>query len=177
MWITDVRWRLPLGQFLELLGNVHMSIIKGNAGEIGALAGSTEVRARGVDSVGSGFKDPAKIVRDLARRDSKLTFMSLTKPFLRSLTLLVLQSSSWPCLAKSTTSPTERRLTRSKMDITTNQSSRGVGAWQQRKSSLPCFRREPLFLILRRSPTLNRSIATFAAVSGEAGPLVAAIAG
>lgn len=78
-----------------LLSEVHMSIIKGNAGEselarpfpggkkliifslfcltgeIGAIFGSEEVKARGVDSVGTGFKDPATIVEDLARRESE----------------------------------------------------------------------------------------------------------
>lgn len=47
-----------------------MAIIKGNAGEIGALSGSEEVKARGVDSVGDGFKNPIKVVKDLALRES-----------------------------------------------------------------------------------------------------------
>lgn len=46
------------------------------AGEIGALAGSSEVLARGVDSVGTGFKDPARVVRDLARREKVVIAMS-----------------------------------------------------------------------------------------------------
>jgi hypothetical protein len=75
-----------------------MSIIKGNAGEssipfvslctdfgvsgeIGALAGSSEVQARGVDSVGAGFANPARIVRDLARRESESSPPSLYPPF------------------------------------------------------------------------------------------------
>lgn len=45
-------------------------------GEIGALAGSTEVLARGVDSVGPGFADPARTVRDLARREKLVIAMS-----------------------------------------------------------------------------------------------------
>ncbi|KAF8750650.1 Thiamine monophosphate synthase [Rhizoctonia solani] len=53
----------------ELLNSWQASVIKGNAGEIGALLGSSEVIARGVDSVGPGFSDPANIVRALAKRE------------------------------------------------------------------------------------------------------------
>ncbi|GAA5886354.1 hypothetical protein JCM16303_002509 [Sporobolomyces ruberrimus] len=60
----------------DLLNACHVSIIKGNAGEIGALAGSAEVQARGVDSVGQGFKDPATIVRSLAVREKLVVAMS-----------------------------------------------------------------------------------------------------
>lgn len=44
------------------------TIIKGNAGEIAALAKSTEVQSRGVDSVGAGFKDTARVLKTLARK-------------------------------------------------------------------------------------------------------------
>ena len=54
----------------QLMDDVHMTVLKGNAGEIGAIAGLTEVKSRGVDSSGPGFKDPATVVRDLARRES-----------------------------------------------------------------------------------------------------------
>ncbi|GAA6013736.1 hypothetical protein JCM11491_005080 [Sporobolomyces phaffii] len=60
----------------DLLNACHVSIIKGNAGEIGALAGSSEVQARGVDSVGRGFKDPATIVKSLAGREKLVVAMS-----------------------------------------------------------------------------------------------------
>lgn len=55
-----------------MLNSVHMSVIKGNAGEIAALVGSQEVQvqARGVDSVG-GFTNPAEVVRLLAARESR----------------------------------------------------------------------------------------------------------
>lgn len=68
-------------------------MIKGNAGELASLAGTTEVKfpgiisamswyfnedptssqveSKGVDSVGSGFKDPENFVRNLAIRESK----------------------------------------------------------------------------------------------------------
>ena len=54
----------------QLMDDVHMTVIKGNAGEIGALAGLSEVQSRGVDSTGPGFKDPGTVVRDLSRRES-----------------------------------------------------------------------------------------------------------
>ncbi|KAF4620648.1 hypothetical protein D9613_000236 [Agrocybe pediades] len=53
----------------SLLDTWQASVIKGNAGELAALAGTTEVLSKGVDSVGSGFKDPEAFVKDLARRE------------------------------------------------------------------------------------------------------------
>lgn len=72
----------------ELLNTWQATVIKGNAGELAALANSSEVRyqssqmtlhlvidlsnkvkARGVDSVGAGFADPAQFVKDLARAE------------------------------------------------------------------------------------------------------------
>lgn len=64
----------------ELLGEIKFGVIKGNAGEIGALVGSDEVKARGVDSVGNGFKDSGSVVSTLALRESKsLLYSSLLK--------------------------------------------------------------------------------------------------
>lgn len=52
----------------ELLSHWQPTVIKGNAAEIGALAESTEVASRGVDSTGSGFSDPAAVVKALSRK-------------------------------------------------------------------------------------------------------------
>lgn len=60
----------------QLMDDVHMTVIKGNAGEIGALAGLSEVQSKGVDSAGPGFKDPGTVVRDLARREKTIVAMS-----------------------------------------------------------------------------------------------------
>ncbi|KAG8764212.1 hypothetical protein FRC12_008235 [Ceratobasidium sp. 428] len=60
----------------ELLNTWQASIIKGNAAEIGAILGSSEVAARGVDSVGPGFTDPASIVRTLAKRERCIIVMT-----------------------------------------------------------------------------------------------------
>jgi len=54
---------------VELLNTWQASVIKGNAGELAALADSEEVQAKGVDSIGVGFANPAKFVRDLARKE------------------------------------------------------------------------------------------------------------
>jgi thiamine-phosphate diphosphorylase / hydroxyethylthiazole kinase len=70
----------------ELLDTWQAAVIKGNAGELAALSGSTEVShgsrpprpmvdscsqvaSRGVDSVGSGFRDPAGFVKAMARKE------------------------------------------------------------------------------------------------------------
>ncbi|KAJ1747317.1 thiamine biosynthetic bifunctional enzyme [Coemansia sp. RSA 1821] len=50
----------------QLLCDFRISVIKGNAGEIGQLAGSDEMQMRGVDAVGSGFAYPEKVVRQVA---------------------------------------------------------------------------------------------------------------
>lgn len=50
-------------------------MIKGNPAEIGVLAQSEEVAARGVDSTGS-FKDPGAIVRGLARASAAIVVMT-----------------------------------------------------------------------------------------------------
>lgn len=53
---------------LGLLSEWQVTVLKGNAGELGAIANSKEVESKGVDSIGKGFSDPAKFVRDLARQ-------------------------------------------------------------------------------------------------------------
>ncbi|KZV80506.1 thiamine biosynthetic bifunctional enzyme Thi4 [Exidia glandulosa HHB12029] len=60
----------------KLLNVWQATCIKGNPGEIGALYGSDEVLARGVDSVGAGFADPASIVKNLARREKCVVVMT-----------------------------------------------------------------------------------------------------
>lgn len=51
-----------------LLSTWQATVLKGNAGELAAIANSSEVQAKGVDSVGQGFADPASFVRNLARQ-------------------------------------------------------------------------------------------------------------
>ncbi|OJA07842.1 hypothetical protein AZE42_06359 [Rhizopogon vesiculosus] len=60
----------------ELLNTWQASVIKGNPGEMAALANSKEVQAKGVDSVGSGFADPASFIRELARKERCVAVMT-----------------------------------------------------------------------------------------------------
>ncbi|KAF5386233.1 hypothetical protein D9615_002670 [Tricholomella constricta] len=53
----------------DLLNTFQASVIKGNAGEMAALANSQEVLTKGVDSLGAGFKDPVGFVRALAKKE------------------------------------------------------------------------------------------------------------
>ncbi|KAI0742200.1 Hydroxyethylthiazole kinase [Irpex lacteus] len=59
-----------------LLSTWQATVLKGNAAELGAIANSLEVQAKGVDSVGTGFKDPAKFVRDLARKQRSIVVLT-----------------------------------------------------------------------------------------------------
>ncbi|OWZ67387.1 hydroxyethylthiazole kinase [Cryptococcus neoformans] len=61
---------------VELLAHWQPTIIKGNAGEIGFMAKSTEVASRGVDSVGSGFSDPGAVVKALARKQAAIIVLT-----------------------------------------------------------------------------------------------------
>lgn len=54
-----------------LLSAWQATVLKGNAGELAAIADSKEVESKGVDSVGKGFSDPAKFVRELAKQHRK----------------------------------------------------------------------------------------------------------
>ncbi|ETW81065.1 hypothetical protein HETIRDRAFT_452502 [Heterobasidion irregulare TC 32-1] len=60
----------------KLLDKWQVMVIKGNAAEIGALVNSDEVKAQGVDSLGTGFKDPAAVVRLLARQERCVAILS-----------------------------------------------------------------------------------------------------
>lgn len=78
--------------FSDLLNTWQASVIKGNAAELAALASSPEasiacighlvnndisqVKSKGVDSVGSGFSNPSTFVRNLARKESAFNFRS-----------------------------------------------------------------------------------------------------
>ncbi|KAG9069213.1 hypothetical protein KI688_010110 [Linnemannia hyalina] len=67
----------------KILNAMHVDIIKGNAGEISTIAkiigggDKTETIAmRGVDSMGSGFSNPAAIVQAIARREGAVVAMT-----------------------------------------------------------------------------------------------------
>ncbi|KAJ7647366.1 thiamine biosynthetic bifunctional enzyme Thi4 [Roridomyces roridus] len=52
----------------KLLDIWHPTVIKGNAGELAALAGSNEATSKGVDSQGQ-LQNPVQFVRDFARKE------------------------------------------------------------------------------------------------------------
>ncbi|KAF8335747.1 Hydroxyethylthiazole kinase [Cantharellus anzutake] len=60
----------------QLLNAWQATVIKGNASEIGALAGLTEVKSRGVDSIGDGFTDPATVVKELSLKERCIVVMT-----------------------------------------------------------------------------------------------------
>ncbi|CAE7126481.1 unnamed protein product [Rhizoctonia solani] len=86
----------------ELLNSWQVSIIKGNAGEIGALLGSSEVVSRGVDSTGPGFSDPANIVRSLAKRERCIVVMTGKTDYVSDGYTTVALSNGHPMLADIT---------------------------------------------------------------------------
>ncbi|KAI0320771.1 thiamine biosynthetic bifunctional enzyme [Amylostereum chailletii] len=64
-------------QTAERLLNIWQpTVIKGNAAEISTIAKLNEVKGQGVDSLGSGFKDPVSVVRALARRERCIVVLS-----------------------------------------------------------------------------------------------------
>ncbi|KAG9016372.1 hypothetical protein FRB90_003081 [Tulasnella sp. 427] len=75
MTVRDFELTIPAAQS-ELLDTWQATVIKGNPGEIASLLGTTEVQSRGVDSVGSGFANPAEAVLTLARRERCIVVMT-----------------------------------------------------------------------------------------------------
>ncbi|KAJ2079893.1 thiamine biosynthetic bifunctional enzyme [Coemansia sp. RSA 988] len=66
----------------ELLRDFGAHVIKGNAGEIAALTGSTEAQLRGVDFIGRGFSDPAAIITKYSLRQRCVVVMTGTVDYL-----------------------------------------------------------------------------------------------
>ncbi|KAH6897639.1 thiamine biosynthetic bifunctional enzyme, partial [Coprinopsis sp. MPI-PUGE-AT-0042] len=90
-------------------GNVHAfldqfqaSVIKGNAGELAALAGTTEVSSKGVDSVGSGFKDPVSFVRNLALKERCVVVLTGPTDYISDGHSVVSLSNGTPTLGRIT---------------------------------------------------------------------------
>ncbi|TFK20930.1 thiamine biosynthetic bifunctional enzyme [Coprinopsis marcescibilis] len=85
-----------------LLDLWQASVIKGNAGELAAFAGTTEVLSKGVDSVGSGFKDPVSFVRGLARKERCVIVLTGATDYISNGTNVVAISNGDPILGKIT---------------------------------------------------------------------------
>ena len=64
----------------RFLKELRLAVIRGNSGEVGALAGAGGV-VRGVESV-QGVSDPAAVARDLARRTSSVVAITGKRDFL-----------------------------------------------------------------------------------------------
>ncbi|KAJ2665537.1 thiamine biosynthetic bifunctional enzyme [Coemansia sp. RSA 1199] len=60
----------------EMIRDFGICVIKGNAGEVAALAGSAEMKMRGVDAVGTGFADPVAVVKQVALRHRCVVVMT-----------------------------------------------------------------------------------------------------
>ncbi|OSX66223.1 hypothetical protein POSPLADRAFT_1132039 [Postia placenta MAD-698-R-SB12] len=86
----------------SLLNTWQATVIKGNAGELAAIANSQEVRAKGVDSVGQGFKNPALFVRDLARRERCIVVLSGKTDYVSDGTTVVSLNNGHPLLGDIT---------------------------------------------------------------------------
>ncbi|CDO76183.1 hypothetical protein BN946_scf185037.g6 [Trametes cinnabarina] len=85
-----------------LLNAWQPTVIKGNAAELGALANSDEVKAKGVDSVGQGFSDPAAFVRNLARKERAIVVLTGVKDYVSDGTIVVRLSNGHPYLGEIT---------------------------------------------------------------------------
>ncbi|KAG0214941.1 hypothetical protein BGX28_001147 [Mortierella sp. GBA30] len=65
----------------KILNAMHVDIIKGNAGEISTIArivgcDTESIAMRGVDSIGSGFANPAAVVQAIAKRENCVVAMT-----------------------------------------------------------------------------------------------------
>ncbi|PCH43723.1 Hydroxyethylthiazole kinase [Wolfiporia cocos MD-104 SS10] len=85
-----------------LLNTFQATVIKGNAGELATLAKSDEVLSKGVDSVGSGFADPATFVLNLARRERCVVVLTGATDWISDGRVVVRLSNGHPLLAQIT---------------------------------------------------------------------------
>ncbi|OCH93095.1 TMP-TENI-domain-containing protein, partial [Obba rivulosa] len=85
-----------------LLNTWQATVIKGNAGELAALGNSSEVQAKGVDSVGQGFADPAAFVRNLACKERCIIVLTGVTDWVSDGTTVVKLSNGHPLLGDIT---------------------------------------------------------------------------
>ncbi|CEH15318.1 hydroxyethylthiazole kinase [Ceraceosorus bombacis] len=60
----------------EIMDHTQITLLKGNAAELGAIAGLTEVQSRGVDSGSGTLRDARGLVLSLARRERCLVLLT-----------------------------------------------------------------------------------------------------
>ncbi|KAF7376113.1 TMP-TENI-domain-containing protein [Mycena sanguinolenta] len=85
----------------ELLNSWQATVIKGNAGELAALAGSSETVSKGVDSLGS-FKDPVTFTRQLARKERCVVVLTGETDYISDGKCVVILKNGDPLLGKIT---------------------------------------------------------------------------
>ncbi|KAH9942289.1 Hydroxyethylthiazole kinase [Epithele typhae] len=85
-----------------LLDAWQATVIKGNAGELAALANWAEVEAKGVDSVGKGFADPAGFVRHLAKKQRAIAVLTGKDDYISDGDRVVRLSNGHPLLGEIT---------------------------------------------------------------------------
>ncbi|TFY80989.1 hypothetical protein EWM64_g3030 [Hericium alpestre] len=87
---------------VQLLNTWQPAVIKGNAAEIGAIVNSDEVKSQGVDSLGSGFKDPAAVVRLLSKQERCISVLSGPTDYISDGSTVIRLSNGHPLLGQIT---------------------------------------------------------------------------
>ncbi|PWN46546.1 HK-domain-containing protein, partial [Violaceomyces palustris] len=86
----------------EILNHTQVTLLKGNAAELGAIAGSDEVESRGVDSGSGKLSDPVGLVKGLARRERCLVLLSGKVDYLTDGERVLSSENGHPLLARIT---------------------------------------------------------------------------
>lgn len=94
--------RFRRGVVDEILGHTQVTLIKGNAAELGAIAGSSEVQARGVDSGSGTLRDPVGLVRSLAQGERCLVLLSGKRDYLSDGARVIACDNGHPLLGSIT---------------------------------------------------------------------------
>lgn len=84
-----------------LLNQTQVSLIKGNAGEIAALAGSSEAQSQGVDSVGA-LATPAQLAAQLAMQEGALVLLTGATDYLTNGEIVIEARCGTPLLGRAT---------------------------------------------------------------------------
>ncbi|KAJ7188309.1 thiamine biosynthetic bifunctional enzyme Thi4 [Mycena filopes] len=85
----------------ELLNTWQPTVIKGNAGELATLAGSSEAASKGVDSTGR-FQDPVGFTRQLARKEHCIIVLTGEIDYISDGERVLLLKNGHPLLGKIT---------------------------------------------------------------------------
>ncbi|CAO1630140.1 unnamed protein product [Parajaminaea phylloscopi] len=86
----------------RILDETQVTLIKGNAAELSAIAGLSEVASRGVDSGAGTLKDPVGLVKTLAKREKCLVLLTGKTDYLTDGQLVVSCDNGHPLVGKIT---------------------------------------------------------------------------